>query len=103
MNVRARAQEARHAVPVLNANVEWFIQTIQIECLNHFLVFGEKHFNYLAREFVRSYHQCRPRQGIENRVIDSADDEEPPSVLSLTEVQCETRLGGLLRHDYRAA
>jgi hypothetical protein len=24
-----------------------FIQTVQIECLDHFLVFGEKHFDYL--------------------------------------------------------
>ena len=33
-----------HRSPNLNAFVERFIQSIQVECLNHFLVFGEKHF-----------------------------------------------------------
>ena len=35
--------------PNLNAYVERFIQSIQKECLDHFLIFGEKHFDYLVR------------------------------------------------------
>ena len=35
--------------PNLNAYIERFVQTIQQECLDHFLIFGEKHFDYLVR------------------------------------------------------
>lgn len=89
--------------PNLNAYVERFIQTIQVECLDHFLVFGVKHFNFLVREFVRYYHECRPHQGLGNRVIGAKEDDEPAAVLKLDEVKCESRLGGLLKHYYREA
>jgi CRP-like cAMP-binding protein len=46
--------------PNLNVYVERFIQTLQVECLDHFLVFGEKHFDYLVREYVEHYHTERP-------------------------------------------
>jgi putative transposase len=38
--------------PNLNAYIERFIQTLQQECLDHFIVFGTKHFNYLVKEFL---------------------------------------------------
>jgi len=84
--------------PNLNAFVERFIQTIQVECLDHFLIFGEKHFDYLVREYVEHYHKERPHQGLHNRLISG---QPPPE--SVGEVQCRTRLGGLLKHYYRAA
>jgi hypothetical protein len=37
-----------YRAPNLHAHVERFIQSIQIECLNHVLLFGEKHFDYFA-------------------------------------------------------
>lgn len=46
---------------------------------------------------------CRPHQGIGNRLIDKENDEEELPVVSLDEVRCQTRLGGLLKHYYRAA
>jgi len=85
--------------PNLNAYVERFIQTVQVECLDHFLVFGEKHFDYLVREYVEHHHQERPHQGLENRLLSG----EPPPLSQVGEVQCCTRLGGLLKHYYRAA
>ena len=42
--------------PNLNAKVERFIQTIKTECLNHFIAFGQDHFNYLVREFAEHYN-----------------------------------------------
>ena len=55
--------------PNTNAYVERFIQTLQVECLDHFLVFGEKHLDYLVREYVEHYHTERPHQGLGNRLV----------------------------------
>ena len=51
------------------AFVERFIQTIQQECLDHFIVFGPKHMDYLCSEFVEHYHTERPHQGKENELL----------------------------------
>src|SRR5882762_3273395 len=87
--------------PNLNVYVERFIQTIQVECLDHFLVFGEKHFDYLVKEFVEHYHTERPHQGLGNGVV--TDGMPPASPDSNDPVLCRTRLGGLLRHYHRSA
>ena len=52
--------------PNMAAYVERFIQTIQQECLDHFVVLGEKHLNHVVSEFLRHYHAERPHQGIGN-------------------------------------
>ena len=83
--------------PNLNVYVERFIQSIQVECLDHFLVFGEKHFDYLVKEYVEHYHTERPHQGLANRLLNG----EPPPADG--EIQCRARLGGLLKHYYRNA
>ena len=93
-----RAKRLAPRSPNLNAYVERFIQSIQVECLDHFLVFGEKHFDYLVREYLEYYHQERPHQGLGNRLISG---EPPPPANG--EILCRTRLGGLLKHYYRAA
>jgi putative transposase len=84
--------------PNTNAYVERFIQTIQVECLDHFLVFGEKHFDYLVKEYVAHYHEERPHQGLENQLV----LRTPPPAAD-GDIQCRSRLGGLLRHFYREA
>jgi hypothetical protein len=40
-----------------------FIQTLQQECLDYFVVFGEQHMNYVDSEMVAHYHEERPHQG----------------------------------------
>ena len=68
--------------PNLNARCERFVQTIKQECLDHFLVFGERQLNHIVREYVSYYnseraHSCRdhlpPRQAhppLENNAAD---------------------------------
>jgi hypothetical protein len=85
--------------PNTNAYVERFIQTLQVECLDHFLVFGEKHLDYLIREYVEHYHAERNHQGKSNvllfrRVAETRRDGP---------VQCRGRLGGLLRYYHQDA
>ena len=93
----ARVKVLTFRSPNLNAYVERFIQSLQVECLNHFLTFGEKHLDYLVREYVEHYHHERPHQGLNNRLVNTEQQAADG------EVQCRTRLGGLLKHYYRAA
>ena len=83
--------------PNLNAYAERFVQTIQHECLDHFVVLGERHLNYIAREYVEHYHTERPHQALGNA---------PPLTIigeSDGEIVCQERLGGLLKHWTRNA
>lgn len=88
--------------PNTNAFVERFIQTLQQECLDHYVVFGEQHMDYLMKEFVTHYHQERPHQGRENAPLTSLGESEP-NIVSTDTVGCHERLGGLLKHYHRQA
>lgn len=90
-----------HCAPNLNAHVERFIQTIQVECLDRFIGLGHQHLDYLVGEYLTHYNTERPHSSIGYR---------PPPPLRLTSdnkaagpVRCETRLGGVLRHYRRQA
>ena len=88
--------------PNLQAHVERFIQSLQQEALDHFIVFGEKHFDYLVSEYVEHYHTERPHQAKGNVPLTGewpAPEEAPPD----GEILCHERLGGLLRHYERRA
>lgn len=83
--------------PNLNAYIERFIQTIQQECLDHFIVLGEKHLNHIVCEYVEHYNTERPHMAI--GAVPRERDNEPAA----GNIVCETRLGGLLQHYRRAA
>ena len=84
--------------PLMNAHIERWIKSLKVECLDHFIPIGGEHLDYLISEYVEHYHHERPHQGIGNTPI--MNDGPPPIV---GEIRCDTRLGGLLRHYYRAA
>jgi len=52
--------------PSLNAYAERFVQTLGVECLDHFIICGEKHLQFIVREFLAHYHEARPHQGLGN-------------------------------------
>ncbi len=54
-------------------------------------------------EFVDYYHDCRPHQGIGNRLIGADDSDAPPEFECVEQLECESRLGGLLKTYRRAA
>jgi len=90
--------------PNLNAYVERVIQTIQTECLDHFLVFGTKHLDVIMKEFVDFYHDSRPHQSLDNRPPDKRKpDKFETDLISLNQVRCQQRLGGLLKSYSRPA
>jgi putative transposase len=99
--LKAEGLRPKKLIPVspnLNAYCERFIQTIQQECLDHFVVVGESQLNYIVREFLRHYHEERPHQGLGN---------VPPSRRAPAngdgEIVCRERLGGILKHYERWA
>ena len=83
--------------PNCNAYAERFVLSIKSECLRKMAFFGEGSFRRAVASYVEHYHTERPHQGIGNVKIEAA-----PST-SVGEVRCSERLGGLLRHYYRAA
>ena len=89
--------------PNLQAHIERFIQSLQQEALDHFIVCGAKHFDYLVSEYVAHYHTERPHQAMGNVPLAGA----PPSAESAPpapgEIICHERLGGLLKHYVRRA
>jgi putative transposase len=93
--------------PNLNAFIERWIQSLKQEALDHFLVFGKTHFDYIVSEYVAYYHECRPHQGLDNKLPPSPrgqpDDDAQIEALPLdpSKIQCEHRLGGILKHYYR--
>ena len=82
----------------MNAYVERFIQNIQQECLEKFVVFCREHMDHVVREYVEHYHHERPHQAKGNRRQDHT-----LAIGAEGEVVCRERLGGVLRHYYRRA
>ena len=50
-----KVQKLPFASPNLNAHAERFVQAIKHECLNHFVAFGERHLEFLLREYEDHY------------------------------------------------
>jgi putative transposase len=102
---------ARHGVkgrriapqsPNMQAFIERWVQSIKVECLDHFLVFGEKHLNHLVAEWVRYYLRHRPHQGIGNTLL--AEVPAPPEdVPKPSHVRSVKILGGLIKSFERKA
>ena len=90
------------ASPNLQAHIERFIQSLQQEALDHFVVCGERHFDYLVSEYLEHYHRERPHQGIGNRLLSGAPPDERQDG-DVGPVVCRTRLGGVLKSYQRLA
>jgi Integrase core domain len=102
-NSGAEVKEVGPRAPNMNVYIERWVQSIQQECLDHFIVFGEDHFDYLVSEYVDYYQTVRPHQSLENKPLtgdwpDPTSGEPPDG-----EIVCHSRLGGLLKHYERQA
>jgi putative transposase len=101
---RLRPRKPHPRSPSLNAYVERWIQSIQVECLDHFMILGTAHLNRLVEEFMAHYHKERPHQGLDNNlIVPGGSPPEDESIPSLRQVVCRQRLGGLLKHYERRA
>ena len=55
--------------PNQNAVAEHFVQSVQHECLDHFVVFSAAHLRHILSEYLVFYHRHRPHQGLGNRPL----------------------------------
>lgn len=92
----AKVKKIPRRSPNLNPYAEGWVGTIKRECLNHFIVFGRKHLKYLVKEYVKYYNSKRPHSAMDNLPLDYR------TAKTKGKIQCESRLGGLIKHYYRS-
>ena len=86
--------------PNLNAYAERWVRSIKEECLSNVILFGERSLRRALEEYAEHYHQERNHQGRGNVLL------VPPSRTQQKRdhsIQCQDRLGGLLKYYYRKA
>lgn len=102
--LRAKGLDVRRSpvkAPNMCAYVERWIQSIQTECLDHFVVLGEKHFNHLVSFYVNFFLKHRPHQGLDNKPLDGSEPDD--DVPAPSNVCRQSWLGGLLTSYSRKA
>jgi putative transposase len=88
--------------PNCNPHEERFVKTVRGECLDQFVIFGERHLRYLLQQFVDHYLTERYHQGLGSQIImptpSPTNDNATPGAIG-----CRSRLGGLLNYYRREA
>lgn len=88
--------------PNCSPYTERFERTVRTECLNHFVIFGERHLRYLLRQFVAHYLMERFHQGLGGQLnVPQQISENDNSMAGA--IRCRSRLGGLLNVYHREA
>lgn len=82
--------------PNLNGRCERFIETIKLECLSKFIVFGKRHLDHLISEFVIYYNTRRSHMEL-NNLPPIHDPPEEIDTLEIDEVAVKSYVGGLVR------
>lgn len=90
------------ASPNLNGRCERFIETIKLEGLRNFIIFGKRHLDYLVIEFCDYYNKHRAHMERDHL---PPIREEPTEVVSLKMEQIEviSYVGGLVKSFERKA
>lgn len=89
--------------PNQNAYAERWVQSVQKECLNRFIVFGQEHLQHILRQYVEHYNEERPHQARDNLPLSAITSGESSSRSQIGTIECHARIGGLLNHYVRAA
>ena len=88
--------------PNCNPHAERFVKSIRSECLDRFVIFGERHLRHLIREFSAHYHAERYHQGLGSHIIMPTPSPSNDNA-SLGAISCRSRLGGILNFYRREA
>ena len=72
------------------------------ECLNHFVILGERHLRHLVQEYVTHYNAERFHQGLGGGLVTEQDEPDNDNGVSDV-IQRRKRLGGVLNFYHRKA
>jgi putative transposase len=87
-----------YKAPRANAICERYLGSLRRECLDNFLLSGERHLHRVVREYIGHFNCARPHQGIEQRIPCGPAHPDRPPVDG--EITSRPVLGGL-HHEYR--
>ncbi|NIO28950.1 MAG: transposase [Candidatus Latescibacteria bacterium] len=85
--------------PWQNPYVERIIGSIRRECLDHVIIFNEKHLRRVLNAYFRYYHASRTHLGLEK----DCPKPRPVEPIDLGPVHFESMVGGLHHRHYRQA
>jgi len=88
--------------PNCNPHAERFVETIKHECLNHLVLFGERHLRYVIKEFMAHYQRERFHQGLGGQLVER-QAVATNGKGACDKVACRSRLGGMLNYYHRDA
>ncbi len=86
-----------YRAPKANAICERFLGSLRRECLDHFLILGERHLHRLVKEYKTYFNHARPHQGIEQHIPCQPERPEGPPLGG--KIASHPVLSGL-HHDY---
>ncbi|MBN2564374.1 MAG: transposase [Candidatus Eisenbacteria bacterium] len=102
-SIGATVKKVARRSPNLNPHAEAWAGTFRRECLDKFIVLGERHLDYICGQYERYFNSVRPHSGLDNEPVGVMDPAPPEFTEKKNGVVCEAWLGGLLRHYRRAA
>ena len=85
--------------PVANSHAERWVGTARREVLDHMLIFGRRHLEYVLSEFVEHYQKARPHHGTGQRTPGGDIPDQP---VTTGRIVRRDRLGGVI-HEYQRA
>ncbi len=88
--------------PNLNGRCERVIETIKLECLAKFIIFGKRHLDYLISEFTTYYNTRRSHMG-RDHLPPVREVPEGIKTLKLDEIEVKSYVGGLVKSFERKA
>jgi len=82
--------------PWQNPNVERIIGSIRRECLNHVIIFNERHLRKVLKSYAKYYHEARTHLSLDKQspVPRSIETPDQGKVVAISHV-------GGLHHEYR--
>jgi transposase InsO family protein len=86
--------------PKANAVAERWVGTVRRECLDHVLIFGQRHLSRLLAVYTEHYNQARPHRALELQPPDPTSSAEG---VANSRVRRRDILGGLIHEYHRAA
>ena len=87
--------------PNLNAFSERWVKSVKEECLSKLVLFGEASLKRALQQYLIHYHEERNHQGKGNALLFPSQDGPVGSRQGA--VQCQQRLGSLLKYYHRQA